>query len=52
MNTSPPWSPSTSSANASLLSIQRLQSAIVQTAQDDLAKYGTRAQQDLLGQAL
>lgn len=35
-----------------LLGIQRLQSAIVQTVQDDFAKYGTRAQQDLLGKAL
>lgn len=35
-----------------LVSVQRLQSSIVQTVQDDFAKYGSRTQRDVLGKAL
>ena len=37
---------------ASLVDVQRIQSSIVATMEDDFAKYGSRAQQDLLRLAL
>jgi hypothetical protein len=37
-----------SAQKAGLMDIQRIQSSMVQTMQDDFAKYGTRLQQDLL----
>lgn len=40
-----------SAQKAGLMDIQRIQSSIVQTMQDDFAKYGTRLQQDLLRKA-
>ncbi|MCC7518921.1 MAG: ATP-binding protein [Verrucomicrobiae bacterium] len=40
-----------STEKAGLVDIQRIQSSIVQTMQDDFAKYGTRLQQDLLRKA-